>query len=150
MIKLRQNFQGSMLIDLLVTLGIVVLLSTISIPYIRKYQPNLKLHGTARNLAADIRYAQQLAVTQQKVHVVYFDEANERYLIQRLDTATTTIKTVNFDSEISYQQITGLNDNYVYYNFYGGVSQPGQIILQNINNIVSTINIKTSGYVELP
>ncbi len=139
-----------MLIDLLVTLGIVVLLSTISIPYIRKYQPNLKLHGTARNLAADIRYAQQLAVTQQKVHVVYFDEANERYLIQRLDTATTTIKTVNFDSEISYQQITGLNDNYVYYNFYGGVSQPGQIILQNINNIVSTINIKTSGYVELP
>ena len=139
-----------MLIDLLVAIGIVVLLSTIAIPYIRKYQPNLKLYGTARNLASDLRYAQQLAVTQQKVHVIYFDAANKKYLIQRLDTATTTVKTVSFDPDISYQQITGLNNNYVYYNFYGGVSQPGQIILKNNNNLTSTINIKTSGYVELP
>lgn len=140
-----------MLIDLLVVLGIVILLSTLALPYIKKYQPNLKLHGTARNLASDVRYAQQLAVTQQKVHVVYFDSANKRYLIQRLDeTATTTLKTVNFDADISYQQVTGLSNNYVYYNFYGGVSQAGQVILKNINNLTSTINIKASGYVELP
>ena len=139
-----------MLIDLLVVLGIIVLLSTMAIPYIRRYQPNLKLHGTARNLASDLRYAQQLAVTQQKVHVVYFDAANNQYLIQRLDTATTTVKTVNFDPDISYQQITGLDNNYVYYNFYGGVSQPGQITLKNNNNLTSLINIKASGYVELP
>jgi len=136
--------------DLLVVLGIIALLSTITIPYLKKYQPNLKLHAAARNLASDIRYAQQLAVTQQKVHVVYFDATNKKYLIQRLDTATTTVKTVNLDPDISYQQITGLNNNYVYYNFYGGVSQAGQIILRNNNNLTSTINIKASGYVELP
>lgn len=145
-----KNKEGGMLIDLLVVLGIIVLLSTMAIPYIRRYQPNLKLHGTARNLASDLRYAQQLAVTQQKVHVVYFDAANNKYLIQRLDAATTTVKTVNFDPDISYQQISGLSDNYVYYNFYGGVSQPGQVILKNNNNLTSLINIKTSGYVELP
>jgi len=149
MTQVRQNFKGSMLIDLLVVLGIIALLSTIAIPYIREYQPNLKLRGTARNLTSDLRYAQQLTVTQQKVHLVYFDVANKKYLIQRLDTATTTVKTINFDPDISYQQITGLNNNYVYYNFYGGVSQPGEIILKNINNFTSTINIKASGYVEL-
>jgi len=148
---LRQNIKGGILIDLVVTVGIVVLLSTLAIPYIRRYQPNLKLHSTARNLASDLRYAQQLSVTQQKVHVIYFDIANERYLLQRLETAaTTTVKTVNFDPEVDYQQVTGLDDNYVYYNFYGGVSQAGQIILKNDNDQTSIINIKSSGYVELP
>lgn len=140
-----------MLIDLLIVVGIIALIAGISIPYLRKYQPNLKLHGAARNLAGDLRLAQQLAVTQQKVHVVYFNQANKQYLIQRLDTnATTTVKTVNLDPELSYQEITGFTDNYVHYNFYGGVSQAGQIILKNTNNITSTINIKASGYVELP
>jgi len=145
----HKNYRGSMLVSFLVVLGIITLLATIAIPYLRKYQPDLKLRSAARNLASDIRYAQQLAVTQQKVHVVFFDTAHNRYLIQRLDTATTTIKTVNLDPVLSYQQITGLNNNYVYYNFYGGVSQAGQVILKNSNNLTSTINIKASGYVEL-
>ena len=93
-----------MLIDLLVALGIVALLSTITIPYIRKYQPNLKLHATARDLTTDIRYAQQLTVTEQKVHLVDFNEAQNKYEILKVDTATTTVKSVSLDSEISFKE----------------------------------------------
>lgn len=149
MMKLRQNFKGSMLIDLLVALGIIALLSTITIPYIRKYQPNLKLHATARDLTTDIRYAQQLTVTEQKIHLVNFHETDNRYEILKIDAATTTIKSVNLDPEISFREITGLTDNQVIFNFYGGVSQSGQIILTNINNAEAIINIKPSGYVQL-
>lgn len=143
------NNQGSMLIDLLVALGIIALLSTIAIPYIKKYQPNLKLHATARNLTTDIRYAQQLTVTEQKVHLVNFDKIHNKYEILKIDAATTTIKSVSLDSEVSFKEITGLTDNQIFFNFYGGVSQAGQIILTNLNNAAATINVKPSGYVQL-
>ena len=147
--QLRPNNKGSMLMELLVVLGIIALLSTISIPYLRKYQPNLKLNAVARDLTTDLRYAQQLTVTEQKVHLVSFDLANDKYYILKIDTDTTTVKTVSLDSEISFKQITDLTDNQVVFNFYGGVSQSGQIILTNTNNVDATINIKPSGYIQL-
>ena len=139
-----------MLVDLLVVLGIIALLSTIAIPYIRKYQPNLKLHATARDLTTDIRYAQQLTVAEQKVHLVSFDENNNKYEILRVDAAaTTTIKSVNLDAEITFKTITGLSENQIVFNFYGGVSQSGQVVLTNVNNADAIIDIKPSGYVRL-
>lgn len=149
MTRLRQNYKGSMLIDLLVSLSIIALLSTIAIPYLRKYQPNLKLQATARNLTTDMRYAQQLTVTEQKVHLVNIDEVHNKYEILKIDTATTTVKSVNLDSEISFKEVTGLINNQIIFNFYGGVSQPGQVVLININNATAAINIKPSGYVQL-
>lgn len=138
-----------MLVDLLVVFGIFALLTTISIPYLRKYQPNIKLHASARNLTADLRYAQQLTITEQKVHLVEFDNLANKYDILKIDTATTTVKSVSLDSQISFKQITGLTNDQVFFNYYGGVAQPGQIILTNENNLTSTINIKPSGYIEL-
>lgn len=148
-VNLYKNHRGSMLIDLLVALGIIALLSTLTIPYLKKYQPNLKLNGAARDLTTDLRYAQQLTITEQKVHVVAFDIINKKYDILKITTATTTVKTVNLDAEVNYKQITGLTNNQVVFNFYGGVSQSGQILLTNTNNSIATINIKPSGYVQL-
>src|SRR3990167_5202237 len=147
--RIRQNFKGSMLINFMVSLGIIVVLSTITIPYLRKYQPNLKLHAVARDMTTDLRYAQQLTVTEQKVHLVNFDLINNKYEILKLDDATSTVKSVNLDSDITFQEITGLTNNQVIFNFYGGVSESGTVILTNLNNLDSTINIKPSGYVEL-
>jgi len=138
-----------MLIDLVVAIGIIALLSTLAIPYLRKYQPNLKLNAAARALTTDLRYAQQLTVTEQKVHLVEFDAINGEYEILKIDAATTTVKTVILDQEVSIKQITDLIDNQAIFNFYGGVSQPGNIILTNTNNIDATVSIKPSGYVQL-
>lgn len=147
--RIYENRKGAMLVDLLVVLGIIALLSTISIPYLRKYQPNLKLNATARDLTTDLRYAQQLTITEQKVHLVAFDIANDKYDILKIDSATSTVKTVSLDAEVGFDQITGLTNNQVVFNFYGGVSQAGQILLTNINNVTATINIKPSGYIQL-
>ncbi|MFH1582778.1 MAG: hypothetical protein ABIB72_00455 [Candidatus Falkowbacteria bacterium] len=145
----HKNHRGSMLMNILVVIGIIALLSTLAIPYLKKYQPNLKLNTTARDLTTDLRYAQQLTITEQKVYQVVFDLINDKYQIQRIDTATTTVKTVTFESEISIKQITDLTDNKIVFNYYGGVSRAGQIVLTNINNVDATINIKPSGYIQL-
>lgn len=138
-----------MIIDLIVALGIIALLSTLTIPYLKRYQPNLKLNAAARDLTTDLRYAQQLTITEQKIHQVIFDLINEQYQIQKIDTATTTIKTVIFEPEVNLKQIDDLTDNKVVFNYYGGVSEAGKIFLTNINNATSTINIKPSGYIQL-
>jgi len=135
--------------EILVAASIIVLLAGISIPYLRKYQPNLKLNATARGLTSDMRLAQQLTVTEQVVHIVDFNLVNDAYNILRLGDATTTIKSIEFDPEVSWQQITGLTDNQVYFNFYGGVRESGQLSLNNTNNKTATINIKPSGYIQL-
>ena len=138
-----------MLLDVVVVFGIFALLATISIPYLKKYQPNLKLNAAARALTTDLRYAQQLTVTEQKIHLVDFDLTQDEYDILKIDSATTIIKSVDLDPEISFQEITGLTDNQAVFNYYGGVSQAGQIILTNANNATATINLKPSGYVQL-
>ena len=138
-----------MLIDLVVAIGIIALLSTLAIPYLRKYQPNLKLNAAARALTTDLRYAQQLTVTEQKIHLVDFDLAQDKYDILKIDSATTTIKSVDLDPEISFKEITGLTDNQAVFNYYGGVSQAGTVILTNTNNVDATVNIKPSGYIQL-
>jgi len=141
--------QGSLLLNVLVSFGIIALMATISIPYIRQYQPNLKLNATARDLTADLRYAQQLTVTEQVIYLVDFDLDNDSYQILKSGVATTTVKTVEFDSDVSFQQVTDLTDNQVTFNFYGGVSEAGQIILVNTNGKTVTINVKPSGYIQL-
>lgn len=139
-----------MLIDLLVVLGIIALLATLVIPYLKKYQPNLKLNAAARNLTADLRYAQQLTITEQKVYQVAFDLTGDKYQLQKIEAAaTTTVKTVTFEPEINIKQIDDLTDNKVVFNYYGGVSQAGKIILINTNGTTAVINIKPSGYVQL-
>lgn len=138
-----------MLLNTLVAFGVIALLTTLSIPYLKKYQHNLKLNGEARNLASDLRYAQQLTVSEQTVHLVKMDLVGDSYQILKIGTATTTIKSVTFDPEVSYQQITGLTDNQVIFNAYGGVTEAGQIILINSDGVTGEINIKPSGYVEI-
>jgi len=135
--------------EILVVFGVIALLATISIPYLKKYQPNLKLNATARDLTADLRYAQQLTVTEQATYLVDLDLDGDSYQILKGGIATTTIKTVEFDPSVSFQQIIGLTDNQVVFNFYGGVSESGQVILVNTNNKTATINIKPSGYIQL-
>jgi len=145
----RPNQSGHILINLLVVLGVIAIIATISIPYIKKYQPNLKLNASARELTADLRYAQQLTVTEQVAHSVKINLEDNSYQILKLSLATTTIKTVELASEVSFQQVTGLTNNQVVFNYYGGVSESGQIVLININNSTATINVKPSGYIQL-
>ncbi len=140
--------RGSLLIQLLVSVGIIAMLSVISIPIIRNYQPNMKLRAEAKLLVSDLRYAQQLTVTEQKVHYLKMDIISAEYQIIKQEAPESPIKTKNLDSAVNFQEITELTDNQVVFNSYGGVSESGQIILVNSNGKTTTINVKPSGYIQ--
>lgn len=146
---LKNNQRGTLIIRILVVFGIIAILTTISLPYLRKYQPNLKLNSVSRDLTANLRYAQQLTITEQVVYQVRLDIAENSYQIIKTGVATTTIRDVSLPSQVSLKEINDLTDDTVSFNSYGGVSESGQIILININNRTAIIKIKPSGYVQL-
>lgn len=150
MFSLR-NKKGVTLIELTVVCGIIVLLSTISVPYLRKYQPNLKLNADARDMAGNLRLAQQLTITEQVPHLVEFDFSGNSYSILRMTapSVTTTVMTVDLDNEVAFQQVNGLTGNTAQFNSYGAVSEAGEIVLINSNGKTMTLFIKPSGYIQL-
>ena len=148
--KSRKKEAGfSLMISLLVSVSILAIMFTISIPSLRRYQPNMKLSGSARELTADLRLAQQLTITEQVVHQVEMDFVNDEYSIIRGGASTSTLKTIEFPPEVNYQQIIGLTDDTVIFNSYGGVNESGQIVIDNINGKYSVITVKPSGYIQL-
>ena len=150
MLNNKNNRLGfSLLANILVSLGIIVLLSAISIPYIRRYQPSLKLSAATKDLAGDLRLAQQLTITEQVPHAVDLDLFNQDYQILSLDTATSTIKNIALDSEISFN--AGTTVSFVEFNSYGAVTgeSVGTIVLANSQGDTASINIKPSGYIEV-
>ncbi len=140
---------GTMILNVLFAIAIIAILSAISIPRFKMFEKNLQLSSTARNLVSDLRYAQQLTISEQIPHIVHFDNLNNAYQILKIDTSTTTIKVVNLVSGISFSSITGFTNNDVKFNSYGGVSESGTIILTNTEGNIKTINVKPSGYVQL-
>lgn len=147
--SIRARKQGSMLINVLVSLGIMVVLLTISIPNLRRFRPSLILTTAARDLATDLRYAQQLTITEQIPHGVYFNDVLDNYYIYRLEIPTTTLKTVILPIEVNIDAVVGLTSNLVQFNSYGSVNESGEIILINTQNASTTIYVKPSGYIQV-
>lgn len=145
--KLKNS--GLSLVEILAIAGVAVLISLISVPAFIGYQKNSKLKNEARQLATNIRYAQQLAITTQNIYQVkIFPENEKRYQIKD-EKNDTIIKDVHFDSEIRVSQIDNFIDQMIRFTATGGVVEAGNLYLVNTNNQTSTLQIKPSGYVQI-
>ena len=149
MFKIKNN-SGSMLMSVIISLAILATLITLAIPNLRQYKPNLILSGFSQDLTSDLRYAQQLTVTEQIQHLVFFDSINNNYQILKFNGATSTLKTVSLPTELNYQSITGFTYNLVKFNSYGGVSENGSIILINDNSNTRPTNHKKNYASRMP
>jgi len=100
-------------------------------------------------LVNNLRYAQQLSVTEQVVHGVKFDEENNLYKVIKLTSPTTTLNSFPLGNNNNLKELNNFSDTVVEFNFYGGVDESGEIILENINNHEITVEVKPSGYVQI-
>ncbi|MFA6393377.1 MAG: prepilin-type N-terminal cleavage/methylation domain-containing protein [Patescibacteria group bacterium] len=142
--------KGFTLIEIVIVISIMALLTAITIPYLTKFQPNLKLTAAGRMLAADLRLAQQLTVTEQTVHLISLDISGDSYSLLSLGTATTTVKSVILPADVFFDSANTTVAE-IRFNSYGGAAggAAGQIQLKNTNEKFMVVNIKPSGYVEL-
>ena len=142
---------GFTLTEFIITIGIIIILTSIGIPVFRSIRPSFQLSGTARNLVTDLHYAQQLAVTEQVDHGVLFSTTTEdKYQIIRHENATTTVlKEELLPEGIDFQQISPLSNNEIRFNPYGAAKEEGEITLINTKNSTTVLDIRPSGFIKI-
>jgi len=147
--KKYNNNSGFSLIEILAIAGVSILISLVSIPSFIGYQKNSKLKNESRQLATDIRYAQQLAITTQNIYQIkIFSEDERRYQIKD-ETNETIIKDIFMDNEVRISQLDNITNRLIRFTATGGAIEAGNIYLVNTNNQTSTLQIKPSGYVQI-
>lgn len=139
---------GFTLVELLIVISITAIVAAISIPFDRSIIQNMNLSAATRDLASDLRYAQQLAVTTQINYNVIIDIASNSYQIKDAATATT-IKNVNIKNNIYLKSVSDFSSNTASFNATGAALSTGSIVLSNLSGRESIIEIKPSGYVKI-
>jgi len=138
------------LLEVLVAITIFIIIASLGVFALRNVQPNLRLSGTSRDLVTDLRYAQQLAVTEQVDYGVYFSTTTEdKYQIIRHGGIDEVLKEEILPEGINFQYISPLTDNEVRFNPYGAAKEPATTTLVNINGKTKTIRVSPSGFVKI-
>ncbi len=137
------------MIEMVVVFGVIGILATATIPAFRTFQPSLELSSAARDLATDLRYAQQLAVTEQTEHGIYFSTTTNEYQIIRFGAIEEILKTKELPDKVSFQRVAGFTDYRVKFNPYGAVQESGNIALINTKNSTTTVEVRPSGFVKI-
>jgi len=144
------NKKGTLLINVMASIGILAVITFISIPNLRQFQANIKLDDSSRALAINLRYAQQLAITNQVIHGVEIFESLNYYNVVKVDAATTTIKTISLPAEVTFTDVSGFSSEFISFNSYGSAKESGSIEITHTSNGDSKIiNVRPSGYVQL-
>lgn len=140
--------KGFSLIETLVVLSIIAIISVIVTPAYQSLKPHLQLDSVTRDMVADLRYAQQKAVTEQVVYLVSFNSLSNSYSITK-EGSEVALLNKKIPSGITILSVSSLTDNAVRFNAAGGVSESGSITLKNSQDKTSVIEIKPSGYVKI-
>jgi len=140
--------RGFTLTEILIVIGIIVVLIGISIPVFRQFQPTLQLSGAVRTLVTNLRYAQQLAVTEQVNHCLQLFLTERKYQIIQCDQ-TEPLLEITLPDEISSFSATGFTSNKIEFNPYGAVKEKGDITLKNTEGKAKTIDVRPSGFVKI-
>lgn len=139
---------GFSLIEIIIVLTIITIITAISVPIYQSIGPTLALRASARDLASDLRLAQQKSVTEQIIYAVVLDPANSQYSI--IDTvSSSTIQTKELHNQITIATTTGLTDQTVRFTATGAAIESGSIVIMHNDGASSTISIKPSGYVKI-
>lgn len=146
--KFEKSFS---LIELLIIVVIFTIISGISFTIFREFEPTMKLNGAARELITDLRYAQQLTVSEQVRHGIRFStttpETSDEYRLIRHGEAPEEIFTKQLSEGIEFQKINFTNQE-VIFNSYGAVQEAGEVVLVNSKNATTTIDVRPSGFIQ--
>lgn len=133
--------------EILVVISILGILFLISIPVFKSFQPTLQLNGVVRNLVSDLRYTQQLAVTEQFDYCLQFFLAEKKYQIIQCGE-TQPVKEIFLPEEIIELIINpALSNNEIRYNPYGAVKESAAITLKNSKDKTKIVEVRPSGFV---
>lgn len=147
-ISKKPDSRGFTLVEIMIAVAITGILAGLSVIAFSHYQPDLQLSGAARDMVSNLRYAQQLAISQQVNCGVRFYPDEKKYQIIRYSDPEEIVKNIPLPYEINFSQ-TGFTNNQLRFNIYGAAVEAGTITMENMENNTSTIEVKPSGFVKM-
>lgn len=139
--------KGFTLMESLVVIAIIAILAGIIIVGFKQLQPEFQLSGAVRGLLSDLRYVQQLAITEQVNYCLKLFLAEKKYQIIQCGQSQPLYQVI-FSSQIKSFSAFGFTNNEIKFNPYGSVKESGTITLENTEGKTKTIEVKPSGFVK--
>ena len=139
--------RGFTILDTIISVAIIGIVMALSLPLLKNLDPSIKLSNSTGELAGNLRLAQQMAISQQIKYGVKLVPPLSYELI-KLESSTTTVKTIVLKEGVTIKSVSGIKDNTVVYNPIGEPSSAGMITLGK-DALEKKIEIKPSGYVRI-
>ncbi|MBU4204716.1 prepilin-type N-terminal cleavage/methylation domain-containing protein [Patescibacteria group bacterium] len=143
-----KNTNAFSLIELLVTLAVICIIIGIAIPTYITLRPDIQLNESARDFITDLRYAQQMTITEQIEYCAKLFLLERKYQILQCDQSIVVLEK-KFPNEIIDVSVTGFSNNEIRFNPYGAVKESGSIFLKNTKDNIKTIEVKPSGFIKM-
>lgn len=137
------------MIELMIIMGIIAILALVSMPFLRAFSPSIQLSGTTRDLVADLRYAEQLSVTEQIEHGIRFSSSTDEYWLMKYSDPEMALQSKTLPEKISFLSIRGFTDDEVKFNPYGAARESGIIVLMGSDNATTAIDVRPSGFIKI-
>lgn len=139
---------GFTIIEFMIAISFISIVFLMSLYSLKEMSPNLQLNGTARDLATDLRYAQQLSVTEQANYCIKMFYDLKKYQVIKCD-GSQIISEKNLPNYISGFSSSVFADDKIEFNPYGAARESGTVTFSNTEGKSKTVEIKASGFVKI-
>ena len=141
--------------ELLITIAVIGIMSTVTIVGLNSLLPYWRLSGATKEMMASVSETQGYSVSQQVIHKINFIPDNQYQIVKEDPGGDQVIKTINLPSGVTISQLSpNITNNIIKFNFVGvpldSADQPlstAQITLTNSGR-TSTIEISPAGNVK--
>lgn len=140
--------KGFTLTEILIAISFISIVFLISLYALSELAPGMQLSGSAREIATDLRFIQQSAITEQSDYCIKMFYDLKKYQIMKCDESEIILEKV-LPNHVSGFSSTVFSGNKIEFNPYGAVKESGTITLTNSSGKTKTIEIKASGFVKI-
>ena len=84
----KQNSYGFTLIEITIVIFIILLMTTVSVPWMKTFAESSRLRTTARGMRSLMEFARASAITERTEYVVMFDPTNNEYWLSLKELLT--------------------------------------------------------------
>lgn len=145
----KEQTKGYSLVEMVIVLAIMAILTGILIPVLSQYLPGVQLNGSARDITADLRDAEQRAITEQDQYILRFQISPPSYqVIHKKNNTEEVIRAKTLPSNISLTLDPFITSNQIIFSPDGGPSASGNITL-GLNNVTKIINVSPAGFIKI-